>query len=128
MKKIQTALYLDPAVHGWATKRAAEDGRSLSQYIAKVLLDTSKVKPAIAAKVEWPKSDPWAAARPAARPAPALPPKDPLKHGPLKPSGFEIPPDWTNEYCKTLAEQKIAYEDDDLEYWPPKENPHDVAI
>ena len=46
MKKIQTALYLDPAVHGWATKRAAEDGRSLSQYIAKVLLDTSKVKPA----------------------------------------------------------------------------------
>jgi len=69
VKKIQTALYLDPAVHGWATKRAAEDGRSLSQYIAKVLLDTSKVKPAIAAKVEWPKSDPWAAARPAARPA-----------------------------------------------------------
>jgi hypothetical protein len=60
VRKKQVPVYLDPAVHEWASKRAAEEGRSLSQMIAKIMLDTAKVKPAIAPKIQWPKTDPWA--------------------------------------------------------------------
>jgi hypothetical protein len=59
-KLLPVSVYIDPAVHQWATKRARAEGRSLSQFIARVLLETSQVQARVAPKIDWPQSDPWA--------------------------------------------------------------------
>jgi hypothetical protein len=147
VKKKQVPVYLDPAVYEWASKRAAEEGRSLSQMIAKIMLDVAKVKPAIAPKIEWPKENPWAAPKPQFTARQMSEYRDwsewhseqgiiadtietfvrQFPQGWTRPPAairytpltHDIPADWVNSRGKTLAQQNEDYEDDELEYFSP---------
>jgi hypothetical protein len=47
-KRIMRTTYLDPAADKWATARAEAEGRTISQFIARLVLAAANVKPTVA--------------------------------------------------------------------------------
>lgn len=108
------SIYIDPATHDWATKRARTEGRSLSQFIARLLLDFSRRYVA----VDSPRPSQGSVSISSA-PVPAT---VPVMTGPLHSRDYEIPPHWVDRsgtsYAKCVARDGAQLHD---LYWPPDE-------